>query len=112
MKDKKYPYLVEQMYYHLMTQGSVVSKQFVFDYLKKERLLDKFGNPTPKAIKSGVLREDSSPISAFKAKYPELVDIPNSGFNVDDSRNVSVKPKAKKKFLQKLKETGKQLDKK
>ena len=36
MKDKKYPYLVEQMYYHLMTQGSVVSKQFVFDYLKKE----------------------------------------------------------------------------
>ena len=109
MKAKEYPYLVEQVYYHSSMQGDEMSKQFIFDQLKKQGLLDKFGHPTSKAIKSGMVKEASSRVDKFKADHPALVDIPNSDFDVNDRGDISIKPKAAKKWKAKSKSVEKQL---
>lgn len=104
MKAKEYPSLVEQVYYHatLSGKGGGMTKQFIFDQLKKQGLLDKFGQPTPKAIKSGAVKETKSPIEKFKANNPSLIDIPDSDFNVNDRGDVEFKLPAARKYAKNM----------
>lgn len=110
MKEKKYPNLVEQIYYQLLYQGYPTNKKFIFNYLKNKGLLNKNGQPTKYAIESGAVEKVTSPIGKYKAKHPVFANFENNEFNVNDSRQVIIKPKALRKHFRNAKALSKQAE--